>query len=93
MDWTFMVIVLWLANGLPEPHTAAFPQNIECTADMAKEVWDHYVSEHADGEVTLRYGWVCEHDKAPEKDAAPELPPGHPDISKPEPHEPSKDEA
>lgn len=84
-EWTFLHIILWLTSGLPQPHTAAMPTHVECTPEIAQQVWNHYVSELPDGDATLNYAWSCDYAKepAPDTDAAPELPPGHPDISKP----------
>ena len=89
MIWTFIVMVLWLKNGQPEPHLIVIPEDVECSEEQGLQIWQHYlsVSEHSD-QLTLDYAYACNRAKAPDGELTPDfdLPPGHPPIDQtPEP--------
>lgn len=88
MHWTIMLIVLWLTNGLPEPHTVMIPHEVECQSAMANDMWNVLVKDRTD--VSTDFAWNCQNaDAPPPKPASEQGTPSLPPVS----HKAQGDEA
>lgn len=84
MTWFFILIVLWLNDGTPEPHVGTLLGS-QCDDGAANAVADHVVSEsdHKD-QYTNELDYFCQQLDGPALDPMPD--------DKPQPHIPGKDE-
>lgn len=68
MSWVFILIVLWLKDGTPEPHVATLAAGVTCDETLADDVADKLISDsdHSD-DFTGEYDAWCEGPAKPQE--------------------------